>query len=179
MKNSIFISKKNFRHLCIFVLLSVFFFQKCFAQQVAESKLKECLPTLNVAGGLKRTPIVSDPGQVTLSYAKVENEPPYFDVNIAELTPSTIQFRESTKPIDLSVFGGKDEDGNMVKQITIKEKYKGEQTVSKLKDGNCKIIFYVGNKFQVILNGNGTNNVKVLYEIIETMALDKLEKLGQ
>ena len=53
MKNPICISKKHFRQWSMFVLLSVFLFQNCFAQVVADSKLRECLPTLKVAGGLK------------------------------------------------------------------------------------------------------------------------------
>ena len=178
MKNFICISKKLCKLICILFLFLAYITQNGFAQEVADSKLRECLPTLKVAGGLKQTPIISDAGQVTLMYAKVEYEPPYFEVNVAELPPSIIQLRESTKQINLGILDGEDGDGNMGKQITIRGKYKGEQIVSKLKDGNCEITFYVGKKFQVKLTGNGTNNVKVLYEIIETMALDKLEKLN-
>ena len=178
MKSFISRSKNLCKLLCLFILLFGYITQNCFGQEVADSKLRECLPMLKVAGGLKRTPIISDPGQVTVRYAKVENEPPFFEVNVAELPPSIIEIRESMKQINLSVLDGEDGDGNTRKQIIIREKYKGEQVVSKLKDGNCDITFYVGKKFQVKLTGNGTNNVKVLYEIIETMALDKLEKLN-
>lgn len=72
---------------------------------------------------------------------------------------------------------GEGDDGNMHKHVTIKSGYKVEESVSKNKGGDSELLFYIGKKIQIKLRGIETINVKLLYTLVESMALGKLEKL--
>jgi hypothetical protein len=64
------------------------------------------------------------------------------------------------------------------KTVLIKGKYKGQEEIQKGENyKSCKISFGVVNRYIVNLELSGTDDIKILYTIIDTMDFDGLEKL--
>jgi hypothetical protein len=185
MTTNSFSFDKQVRHVSIVTFLALSVIAKSFAQdEIPTTKLMLSLPTLKSIGGLNRHAPTEDPGQVTVQYSKVEDEPPYYDVNIAEIPPSIQELNQKLKSqtdalatVIAKMGGEEDEEGRIHNYVTIQGKYKAEEVVSKMKDGDCQLTFNVGEKIGVTLRGVGTNNVKHLYTLLESMKLDLLEKL--
>ncbi len=183
MTTNSFSFDKPIRHVSIITFLALSVIAKSFGQdEIPTSKLMLSLPTLKSIGGLSRHAPTTDPGQVTVEYSKVKDEPPFFDVNIAELPPSIQELNQKLKSQTdaletmIEKMGGEEvEEGTILKYVTIQGKYKAEEIVSK--NGDCQLTFIVGKKILVKLRGVGTNNVKLLYTLLKSMRLDLLEKL--
>jgi len=63
------------------------------------------------------------------------------------------------------------------KTVMVKSKYKGQEEIYKGQNGSCKIGFAVANRYVITLEALYMNDVKVLYDLIDTIDLDNLEKL--
>jgi hypothetical protein len=68
-------------------------------------------------------------------------------------------------------------DGSIQKTTTVKGKYKGQEEIFKAGEGGCKINFAVANRYMITLEASNTKNVKLLYDLIDSIPLDKLESL--
>lgn len=161
-------------------ILSCGCLQICFGQEtIPVNKLREGLPTLKEVGGLKRSVPILDAGEANVRYEKIAYEPPSYEVSISELPPSILALRESMPKFNVPIGVGEDGDGRSSKNVILKDKYKATESATKNSDGDCLVEFYIGKKISVSIRGTGTNNVKLIYLIIDSMALDKLEKLAQ
>jgi hypothetical protein len=64
------------------------------------------------------------------------------------------------------------------KTLMIKGKYKGQEEIQKGENNkSCKISFGVANRYIVNLELNGVDDAKILYDILDMINLDGLEKL--
>jgi hypothetical protein len=63
------------------------------------------------------------------------------------------------------------------KSIMIKNKYKGKEEIHKGESKSCKIEFAVANRYLFNFEASGTDSIKVLYNLVESINYDNLEKL--
>jgi hypothetical protein len=69
-------------------------------------------------------------------------------------------------------------DEGSVKSIKIKNKYKGfEKVTSTESDKYCSLEIIIADRFNVSIEGRGFDDVKLLYSVLESIDLAKLEKL--
>jgi hypothetical protein len=64
------------------------------------------------------------------------------------------------------------------KTVTVAKKYKGLEEINKSENKSCKISFAIVNHYIVTLEASGTDSIQILYDIIDSMNLDKLEKFA-
>jgi hypothetical protein len=167
-------------------------------------KIQECLPTKELKGfkrmkpgGSTQTAFGMTTSEATVRYQQAVSEspggmrgeiPPVTDpygseseatasieVKVSDVTG--VPFAAMAFAVDRGDFENEREDG-YEKSTVVKGKYKGIEEVSHGEGyKSCKLSFSVANRFTVELNASGTDDVKLLQALVESMNLDKLEKL--
>ncbi len=72
---------------------------------------------------------------------------------------------------------GESDEGS-VKSIKIKNKYKGYEKVTSTEENKyCSLEIIIADRFNVSIEGRGFDDVKILYSVLDSIDLAKLEKV--
>ena len=154
---------------------------------VSFKKLKEFLPTIELKGFEKKKPEGSS--QSAMGYSTSEASVRYITVDTTG--------NENFQSIDLSIrindmsaipgatlayaymqdFEKESEDG-YEKGVTVAKTYKGKEQVRNGEGSkSASLDFAVGTRYVVNFNMHGSDNIKIIYKLVDSMKLSDLEKL--
>lgn len=165
------------------------------AKAVHFRKLQEFLPTTELKGFERKKPT----GQTQSAMGMTTSEATVRYVELAKSDSVQMEMGEipqnGTKTIEITIsdisgvpfaamaamayqqdYENETEDG-YEKSVTIKTNYRGKETVSTGDYKRCEVEFMVANRFMVKLKAENTDEVKLLYNLIDGIDLAKLEKL--
>jgi hypothetical protein len=167
-------------------------FSEAQVKAVHFKKLQELLPTKELAGFKRLKPSGSMQTQMGMSTSNAEvryesipkNPVPTsegmelepiktFEVKIADM----IGMPYATMAYQMAAESESETEDSSTKTMLIKNRYKGQEEIHKGESKSCKIGFAVANRYVVELSSANTDSVKVLYELIDSINLDALEKL--
>jgi hypothetical protein len=142
--------------------------------------LQQALPSGELAGFTREKPTGSM--QKTMGMAMSEASVRYVKAGSADGNVSVTA--KVADMVGLPFMGGlamiaqmnqeSETETSRTKTVTVK-KYKGSEETSTGQSKSCKLTIPVANRFMVELDGSNTSDVKLLYALVDSMALDKLE----
>jgi hypothetical protein len=107
--------------------------------------------------------------EVSVSYAKVPSQEGNISIT-AKVADTGGPGIGATPQVDQK----SEEERRHTKTVTVK-KYRGSEETTTGSSKSCTLTFPVANRYMVELHGNGTIDVKLLYALVDSMALDTLE----
>jgi hypothetical protein len=155
-------------------------------------KLQEFLPVIEIKDFKRMKP--TGTSQTTMGMSTSETGVRYESIQKDTLPNSEGNVSEPSKSIEIKIsdmigmpyaamafqmqqeYENETEDSSQ-KSIALKGKYKGQEEIHKGESKSCKISFAIANRYVINLEASGIDSVKVLYDIIDTINLDNLEKL--
>lgn len=182
--------KTLFVVLCTIVLASVGIGQN---KAVHFKKLQEFLPTAKLEGlergkptGQTQTAMGITTSEAKVRYvpeqkdenyeqARSEEDPPYVSIDVSISDIGGVPYAMMAAMAYQQEFESETEDG-YERSITLKGTYKGKESVRTGDSKDCELEFFVGNRFMVKLQASGTDDVKILQKLVDSMDLAKLEK---
>jgi hypothetical protein len=182
------------KNLLVFLLMLACSFNVLSAQAKAVhfKKLQEFLPTAEIKGFERKKPtgqtqsaMGMTTSEATVRYVEPAKEnqddmaeetmEPTKTIEVSISDISGIPFAAMTAMVYQQDFENETEDG-YEKSTVIKTNYRGKETVSTGDYKRCEIEFMVANRFVVKLKAENTDDVKLLYTLIDGIDVAKLEK---
>lgn len=169
----------------IFVLLVI---TAAEAQQkvVSFRKIKEFLPNIELQGFERRKPEGNTQTVMGMSTSEATVRYTSKDTTGNE----NIQSVEiNIKIADMSAIPGaalafsymqdyeKETENGYEKSTTVNKVYKGREKVNSGDSKSCEVEFAVGQRFFVTISMHGSDNIKMIYKLIDSIKLADLEKL--
>jgi hypothetical protein len=155
-------------------------------------KLQELLPAKDVKGFKRLKPTGSSQTSMGMSTSEAEIRYEALTVDTVRQGEDVIIGSPNTLTIKISDMIGmpyaamayqmapeseSETEDSSQKTLLVKNRYKGQEEIHKGESKSCKVAFAVANRYVVELNGSGTDAVKTLYDLVDVMNLDALEKL--
>jgi hypothetical protein len=177
----------------IIILLGIFStLAEAQVKAVHFKKLQELLPAKELKGFKRLKPTGTTQTQMGMSTSSAEvryesipkNPAPTsegidaeptktFEVKIADM----IGMPYATMAYQMAAESESETEDSSQKTMLVKNRYKGQEEIHKGDSKSCKVGFAVANRYVVELQSSNSDSVKVLYELIDSINLDALEKL--
>jgi hypothetical protein len=152
------------------------------------SSLQDFLPTKQVKGfkilnptGSSRTTLNMSTSEAAVTYESIQKDTVHnsdsiisLEVRINDMIGMPYIIAEFQTLQDYENVAG----NSSQKTVAISKKYKGLEEINNGNDKSCKIKFAVANRYIVTLEASGSSDVSILYDIIDSMNLNKLEKFA-
>ncbi len=161
------------------------------AKVIHFKKLQECLPTKELKGlkrmkpsGSTQTAFGMTTSEASVRYQQEQSNPDATEIPQGDVTTIEIKISDvSAIPFGNMAFAmdqdfENERENGYEKSTLVKGKYKGREEATHGEGyKNCKLTFGVANKFMVSLEATGIDDAKVLHSLVESMDMEKLEKL--